>query len=59
MIYALSNENFSEYIKTLIKEDKERKEKIFTDKERAEIERIVDNKFKKQIYIIDQTEQRE
>lgn len=46
MIYALSHESFSEYIKNLIKEDKERNDKVFTDKERAEIERIIDKKLK-------------
>ena len=44
MIFALSHDSFSEYIKRLIKEDKERKEKIFTEEERAEIERIVEQK---------------
>ena len=47
MIFALSHDSFSEYIKRLIKEDKERKEKIFTDEERAEIERIVEHKIEK------------
>ncbi|MDU3546438.1 MAG: hypothetical protein E7F83_03340 [Clostridium sp.] len=47
MIFALSHDSFSEYIKTLIKEDKERNEKIFTDEERAEIERIVEQKIQK------------
>ncbi len=49
MIFALSQDSFSEYIKTLIKEDKERKEKIFTDEERAEIERIVKQKLKEEL----------
>ena len=49
MIFALSNDSFSEYIKTLIKEDKERKEKIFTEEERAEIERIVEKKLKEEL----------
>lgn len=44
MIFALSHDSFSEYIKELIKEDKERNNKIFTDEERAEIERIVGQK---------------
>ncbi|XID49510.1 hypothetical protein ACF3N9_06100 [Clostridium culturomicium] len=44
MIYALSHDSFSEYVKTLIKEDKERNDKVFTDEERAEIERIIDKK---------------
>ena len=47
IIFALSHDSFSEYIKTLIKEDKERNEKIFTDEERAEIERIVEQKIQK------------
>ena len=47
MIFALSHDSFSEYTKTLIKEDKERNEKIFTDEERAEIERIVEQKIQK------------
>lgn len=47
MIFALSHDSFSEYIKTLIKEDKERREKIFTDEERSEIERIVEQKIEK------------
>ena len=46
MIFALSHDSFSEYIKTLIKEDKERKEGVFTDEERAEIERIVEQKIR-------------
>jgi Arc/MetJ-type ribon-helix-helix transcriptional regulator len=44
MIFALSHESFSEYIKTLIKADKERRNNIFTDEERAEIERIIEMK---------------
>lgn len=44
MIYALSHDSFSEYVKTLIKEDKERNDKVFTDEESAEIERIIDKK---------------
>lgn len=44
MIYALSHDSFSEYVKTLIKEDKERNDKVFTDEERAEIERIIEKK---------------
>ena len=44
MIYALSHDSFSEYVKTLMKEDKERNDKVFTDEERAEIERIIDKK---------------
>ena len=55
MIFALSHDSFSEYIKTLIKEDRERSEKIFTDEERAEIERIVEQKIEEKI-ILDQTE---
>ena len=55
MIFALSHDSFSEYIKTLIKEDKDRKENIFTDEERAEIERIVEQKIEEKI-ILDQTE---
>ena len=47
MIFALSHESFSEYIKTLIKEDKEKSDKIFTDEERVEIERIVEEKLNK------------
>ena len=47
MIFALSHDSFSEYKKTLIKEDKERNEKIFTDEESAEIERIVEQKIQK------------
>jgi len=46
MIFALSHDSFSEYIKTLIKEDKERKEKIFTDEERAEIESMIEQKIR-------------
>ncbi len=56
MIFALSHDSFSEYIKTLIKEDKERKDKIFTDEERAEIERIVEQKIRAEKIISDQTE---
>ena len=56
MIFALSHDSFSEYIKTLIKEDKERKEKIFTDEERAEIERIIEQKIREEKMISDQTE---
>ena len=48
MIFALSHDSFSEYIKTLIKEDRERSEKIFTDEERAEIERIVEQKIREE-----------
>lgn len=48
IIFALSHDSFSEYIKILIKEDKERKEKIFTEEERAEIERIVEQKIKEE-----------
>ena len=55
MIFALSQDSFSEYIKTLIKEDKERKEKIFTDEERAEIERIIEQKIREEKIISDQT----
>ncbi|MDI9218155.1 hypothetical protein [Clostridium tertium] len=44
MIFALSHESFSEYIKTLVKDDKERRNNIFTDEERAEIERIIEMK---------------
>ncbi|MDU2674230.1 MAG: hypothetical protein E7C50_00430 [Clostridium sp.] len=55
MIFALSHDSFSEYIKTLIKEDKERKDKIFTDEERAEIERIIEQKIKEEKIISDQT----
>ncbi|WP_321128943.1 hypothetical protein [Clostridium sp.] len=47
MIYALSHVSFSEYIKNLIKEDKERNDKLFTAEERAEIERIIIEKLKK------------
>ena len=47
MIFALSKESFSEYIKKLIKEDHERCERIFTEEERAEIERIVEQKIQK------------
>lgn len=39
--FALSHSGFSEYIKDLIKDDKERKEKIFTEEERAEIKRMI------------------
>lgn len=46
MIFALEHDSFSEYIKNLIKEDKERVEKIFTEEERREIERIVEKKLK-------------
>ena len=46
MIYALSHVSFSEYIKNLIKEDKERNDKFFTDEEREEIERIIIEKLK-------------
>jgi len=46
MIFALSHDSFSEYIKTLIKEDKDRKEKIFTDEERAEIESMIEQKIR-------------
>ena len=46
MTYALSHVSFSEYIKNLIKEDKERNDKLFTDEEREEIERIVIEKLK-------------
>ncbi|MDB2104822.1 MULTISPECIES: hypothetical protein [Clostridium] len=53
MIFALSKESFSEYIKKLIKEDHERCERIFTEEERAEIERIIDDKIKE---ILNQTE---
>lgn len=53
MIFALSKESFSEYIKKLIKEDYERCERIFTEEERAEIERIIDEKIKE---ILNQTE---
>ncbi|CAM2078501.1 hypothetical protein [Clostridium cuniculi] len=49
MIFALEHDSFSEYIKLLIKEDKERKEKIFTEEERAEIERIVKQKLKEEL----------
>ncbi|MBS6502201.1 MAG: hypothetical protein KH415_11325 [Clostridium sp.] len=56
MIFALSHDGFSEYIKTLIKEDKERNEKIFTDEERAEIERIIEQKIREEKMISDQTE---
>ncbi len=55
MIFALSHDSFSEYIKTLIKEDKERNEKIFTDEERAEIERIIEQKIREEKIISDQT----
>ena len=47
MTYALSHVSFSEYIKNLIKEDKERNDKLFTAEERAEIERIIIEKLKK------------
>nr|WP_278679985.1 hypothetical protein [Clostridium paraputrificum] len=53
MIFALSKESFSEYIKKLIKEDYERNERIFTEEERAEIERIIEQKLKE---ILNQTE---
>ena len=56
MIFALSHDSFSEYIKTLIKEDKERKDNIFTDEERAEIERIIEQKIREEKIISDQTE---
>ena len=52
MIFALSKESFSEYIKKLIKDDYERCERIFTEEERAEIERIIDKKIKE---ILNQT----
>lgn len=55
MIFALSHDSFSEYIKTLIKEDKERKDNIFTDEERAEIERIIEQKIREEKIISDQT----
>lgn len=55
MIFALSNDSFSQYIKKLIKEDKERKEKIFTDEERKEIERIIEQKIREE-KILNQTE---
>lgn len=55
MIFALSHDSFSEYIKTLIREDKERNEKIFTDEERAEIERIIEQKIREEKIISDQT----
>ncbi|MBS6503336.1 MAG: hypothetical protein KH415_17245 [Clostridium sp.] len=54
MIFALSHDSFSEYIKTLIKEDKERKDNIFTDEERAEIERIIEQKIREEKIISDQ-----
>ena len=53
MIFALSKESFSEYIKKLIKEDHERCERIFKEEGRAEIERIIDDKIKE---ILNQTE---
>lgn len=56
IIFALSHNGFSEYIKKLIKEDMKRNEKVFTDKERAEIERIIEVKFKEIMIISDQTE---
>lgn len=46
MIFALSHDSFSEYIKTLIKEDKEKSDNIFTEEERAEIERIIEQKIR-------------
>lgn len=49
MIFALEHDSFSEYIKLLIKEDKERKEKIFTEEERKEIERIIEQKLKEEL----------
>lgn len=55
IIFALSHNGFSEYIKNLIKEDMKRNEKVFTDKERAEIERIIEVKFKEIMIISDQT----
>lgn len=55
MIFALSHDSFSEYIKTLIKEDKERKDNIFTDEERAEIERIIEQKIREEKIISDKT----
>ena len=55
MIFALSHDSFSEYIKTLIKEDRERSEKIFTDEEREEIERIIEQKIREEKMISDQT----
>lgn len=53
MIFALSHDSFSEYVKTLIKEDKEKSDKIFTDEERAEIERIIEQKIKEVLIISD------
>ncbi|UFH65805.1 hypothetical protein KQH81_04510 [Clostridium cadaveris] len=56
IIFALSHNGFSEYIKNLIKEDMKRNEKVFTDEERAEIERIIEVKFKEIMIVSDQTE---
>ena len=44
--FALTHEGFSEYIKGLIKIDKEKSENIFTDEEINEINRIIEKKLK-------------
>ncbi|XZN23000.1 hypothetical protein ACSW9P_12620 [Clostridium perfringens] len=48
--FALTHEGFSEYIKGLIKSDKERAENIFTDEEIKEINRLIENKLKEKRY---------
>lgn len=44
--FALTHEGFSEYIKELIKSDKEKTENIFSDEEIKEINRLIEKKLK-------------
>ncbi|KXA13358.1 hypothetical protein [Clostridium perfringens] len=44
--FALTHEGFSEYIKELIKHDKEKTENIFSDEEIKEINRLIEKKLK-------------
>ncbi|MDU4075016.1 MAG: hypothetical protein E7H79_13400 [Clostridium perfringens] len=47
--FALNHEGFSEYIKGLIKSDKEKAENIFTDEEIKEINRLIEKKLKEKM----------
>ncbi|BDU81142.1 hypothetical protein [Clostridium perfringens] len=44
--FALTHDEFSKYIKELIKLDKEKSESIFTDEEIKEINRLIEKKLK-------------
>ncbi|WP_300261568.1 hypothetical protein [Clostridium sp.] len=45
--FALTHEGFSEYIKGLIRLDKEKVDNIFNDEEIKEINRLIEKKLKK------------